>query len=107
MEFMIAIRNAITGEEKNFPSLQHIADFLCGRDDSQDWGGHENMGPLPEPTAAVADIPADPAPESKPESDVEIGAIKADTSQMYGSMEVESPGPQATDLSGAADPLEL
>ena len=52
MDFLIVIRHAISGLEKQFPTLQHIADFLDAQEDRLEWHGHEALGPLPEPTKA-------------------------------------------------------
>ena len=47
---MIEIRNAKTGEAKALNDRQHVADFLAGRDDAEDWEGVSNLGPLPAPS---------------------------------------------------------
>ena len=56
---MFAIRNEITGEEKNFPDKQAAADFLHTREDKPDWDTGR-LGKLPEPT--TEEKPADPVP---------------------------------------------
>ncbi len=47
---MIEITHTQTGEYKNFPDKQEVADFLAGRDDAGQWTGHERYGALPEAT---------------------------------------------------------
>lgn len=90
MEFLIAIRNAITGLEKQFPSLQHIADFLAGRDDAADWTGHEALGPLPEPTPAAADATEPPPPPEATDEGVFMriyNGLKADGAKVEDAIE--------------------
>jgi len=66
MQFLIPLRNAVTGEEKNFHNKQQIADFLASRDDDADWEGHACLGQLPEPTPA-GEVPIEPVPVETPE----------------------------------------
>ncbi len=47
---MIEITHTQTGEYKNFPGKQEVADFLAGRDDADQWTGHERYGALPDAT---------------------------------------------------------
>jgi hypothetical protein len=64
---MIEITHAKTGEFKTLPGKQEVADFLAGRDDADQWTGHERYGALPDPTpqeAAAAPVTLDsPEPE--------------------------------------------
>jgi hypothetical protein len=60
MQFLIPLRNAKTGEEKNFHTKQQVADFLDSREDDADWEGHAHLGALPEPTPVE---PEEAAPE--------------------------------------------
>ncbi len=66
MQFLIPLRNAVTGEEKNFHNKQQIADFLASREDDADWEGHACLGQLPEPTPA-GEVPVEPVPVETPE----------------------------------------
>lgn len=53
-QFTIEIRNAATGEAKNFHDKQGIADFLAGRADADQWEGFQNLGELPPPSEGAA-----------------------------------------------------
>lgn len=66
MQFLIPLRNAATGEERNFHNKQEVADFLASREDDADWEGHTCLGKLPEPTPAGED-PVEPVPVETPE----------------------------------------
>lgn len=65
---MIEITHAQTGEFKALPGKQEVADFLAGRDDANEWTGHERYGSLPAPTpqesAAAPVIVDSPEPEA-------------------------------------------
>ncbi len=55
MQFPIPLRNAETGEERNFHDKQAVSDFFGSGADHNVWTGWENLGELPLPTP-----PADP-----------------------------------------------
>ena len=71
---MIEIRNRETGEAKNLPTLQAVADFLADREDAKDWDGHQALGKLPKPSREQDadnpeenETPADGTKASEPE----------------------------------------
>lgn len=53
MRFPIPVRNAQTGEEKNFFDKQEIADFLATTENPADWEGWSHLGDLPAATEPV------------------------------------------------------
>jgi len=54
MDFLIPIRNELTGLEKNFVSKQEIANFLATVKNVEHWSGWSHLGELP--AAAVAEV---------------------------------------------------
>lgn len=67
VEWKYEIRHAATGEAKNLPSKQAIADFLHERGETaEQWEGVACLGELPPPSADVqAPAEAAPAPKAK------------------------------------------
>ncbi len=59
MNFLLPIRNAETGEERNFSDKQQIADFLATCANPQQWEGWSHLGPLP--VAQIQAAPGDAA----------------------------------------------
>jgi hypothetical protein len=85
---MIEITHSATGEFKQFPDAQAIADFLASRQDAAEWTGWEFLGALPASTVQAAA----PEAEHPPEPETLVERIEHAVEEVF---HHDEPGPAA------------